>query len=187
MTNNFYTKNVRFTYAIENPSDDNEDDFYWEYIENNIKEQLKKIGFIEADSDTWVKGTTDTKVLAEKIYWDSTGAIAYHLQATIRSGYYTGANLDYELTFEDCDGYKSDTLDSNDIEETLDYDEPDKRHTRDAKRIEKEIRKHLNKDIDAMERIFWTNSTPLTHQGTFSNGEAVYRPAKRFYELKQTN
>ena len=185
MTSNFYVKNATFIYAIEPPTPE-EDEFFWDWLEMDLKEQLRKIGFKpETDEkESWVDD--HTKILATKTFWDKTGTYSYQIQAVIRSGYYRGANLDYELIFKDCEGVEDEGLSWECIKETLDCEESDKPHTRQARRIEKELDTALNKDLNQLERIYWDNSIPLIHVSTFSNGEAVYKPAKQFYTIKNT-
>ena len=116
------------------------------------------------------------------------------LTATIimRSGYYSGANLDYEIKVEDCGGY--DACLSEGYENMIDVMMENYRYLAERyaeedgwnlglfnmqrKNIEKWLEKAIDKMIEECEKICQENcQDELVCVGRFSNGEAVYEKA----------
>ena len=191
-TNNFHFKNTKQVYAIEDIETDDWEvsEMYWEDKELAIKEDLEKLGFDVDLGTIWLD--RDSRILGSKEVWNKKGKRlevngywGYKLKAVIRAGYYSGANLDWELVFMNYNGTEMETFDCTDILEDLDYlfgeywlgGNKEKRE-KFAKMIEKEIKRKLDKDIKELEKVYKQHSIVLNHKGSFSNGEAIYEIAK---------
>jgi len=175
-TPNFSNKNASLVYAIEIQNDED-----FDIIEEDLKNELQKIGFEVDIKEEWDNDRNyGGKILGKKQIWvdyKKDYSYSYILKAIMRSGYYSGVNLDWELTFMEVNGCVRDELDWKDIKDDCEWLEIKITDTI-AKKMEEKIRNKVEKDIKKLEKLYVNISTPLNHIGTFSNGEAVYRKAK---------
>lgn len=94
------------------------------------------------------------------------------LTANIRSGYYEGANLDWDINYYAGSGY-DDYLDLlYDFERAYDNRGMAKIQTKNS---EKWAKKEGERMIEELERIFTQVSKPLEVAVRFSNGETIYK------------
>lgn len=184
-TANFYTKNTGYTYAC-----DIEDDFAYDDLIEELRfafrsvaedPRQKAIACFEEVYDTWESSGLRSypgRVIAwveseRKSYRDFDAFLSAHI--IVRSGYYAGANLDYDLRF---------LLDGEEISEELEEDDIDEvclcselPGTRRAYRLalaRKWFDRACGPFTDAIEAIFTRYSTPLRLAARLSNGEAFY-------------
>lgn len=112
------------------------------YIEE-VQKQLQEIGFDSCDKYE-NGGSYGGKVIAQYGVEDKTGMIKW-LEVVIRSGYYSGANIDYTIDGDFADGIPRTALD-----------------------------KTFNRLVRQTEEILRKNGTEMLKVGQFSNGEAFY-------------
>jgi hypothetical protein len=124
---------------------------YNEYVEE-MQEQLKKIGFESCDK--WESGRDGGKIIAE--WGQEDNCFIKYLQVVIRSGYYSGANIDYTIDGDFCP------------------DEESKKEIRHARMLQKQF----DKQVVKLEKILRKNGTELLKVAQFSNGEAMYQVKK---------
>lgn len=131
------------------------DDFaYDEYIAD-VQRQLEKIGFESCDK--WDDNRNyNGKIIARWGLEDNDGMIKW-LEVVIRSGYYSGANIDYTI-----DG---------------DFGVENEQSKKQRKHWEAMNRK-FDRQVEKTEKILRKNGTELLKVGQFSNGEAVYEKKK---------
>ena len=197
-TSNFMSVNAQGIYAIPSSyTDENGDEVYmesWEYDEmmDNI-----------AENAGWdrVEGCDNNRNFCGSYICENTETIEFgkttpeFLQTTItatiimRSGYYSGVNLDYEIHVEDCGGYGADLSDGfeNMVDAMMEnyrymaerYAEEDGwnygLYTMQKKNIEKWLEKAINETIEKCEKICKENCEDhLAVSARFSNGETWY-------------
>lgn len=110
-----------------------------------LQEQLEKLNFVscnQSDNERDYHGT----IIAELEIENDQGETWRTIQVIIRSAYYSGGNLDYEVIEHD-----------EDIIPT------------------KWMQKKLESKITRLEKILRKNGTELLRLGVFSNGEAIYK------------
>mgnify|MGYP001581141914 CR=1 FL=1 len=154
-TPNFHNVNASKIYAVE--IDDPEDQYQYKDLLENLKYELDGIGPSKEATYNALRSypaTAICELYKNKQYknFEVTAAIT----PVIRSGYYSGVNLDYELT-EDVSAY-----DLTPREQELADRWIKRTHAKMAARVEK---------------IFKRYSTSLICRAVFSNGEAVYAKA----------
>jgi hypothetical protein len=93
----------------------------------------------------------------------------------VRSGYYEGANLDYELNYSIND-YKDDNIES--VVDEWEY-QAEKEYkkglvTINKPRVESYLESQGQVLVEQVEKIFEEVSTPLNVVASFSNGETIY-------------
>lgn len=94
------------------------------------------------------------------------------LTAVIRSGYYEGANLDWELNYYAGSGYDNILDLTYEFESQNDNQGMAKIQCRNAEKWVIKIRKQM---VEELERIFTQVSKPLEVVARFSNGETFYK------------
>jgi hypothetical protein len=198
-TNNFYNKNASNIFAVlmnyEQPildDDGNETDETewtspdeWEYadliseLQYAMKNKFQK-DFVSGGTDDNHRsfyGKAIGRYMTDKDYMGVT--IEFELTAMIRSAYYEGANLDWELTYH-VNGYSHD-----DIDEALSEWQYQAEKYYNAGLVKANLR-HVESYMEAkkvqivaeLEQIFAEHcDTKLIKVGQFSNGEAVYKTA----------
>lgn len=183
-TPNFYNKNADFIYACEFA-----DDFaYDDLLENLLQSfrsaaanpKVKPIADFKEAHDTW-ETDYDRSYPGRIIAWLWSETRRYQdceifLSANIivRSGYYAGANLDYEIGFHvDGTEYQEDDLDEVCLRSEL----PNTRRGYQLALTKRWFDRHYVKFTDAIEAIFRQHSTPLRLVARASNGEAFYEKA----------
>lgn len=183
-TPNFYNKNADFIYACEFTDDFAYDDLL-EYLRQSFRSaasnpKVKPIADFEEAQDTW-EPDYNRSYPVRIIAWVSSETRRYQhcevfLSANIivRSGYYAGANLDYEIAFHiDGTEYQEDDLD-----EVCLYSElPGTRRAYQLALAKKWFDRMYGRFTDAIEEVFAGFSTPLRLVARASNGEAIYEKA----------
>jgi hypothetical protein len=174
-TGNFYNKNASHIFAIGLGANDNDgegdgegnvgyDETWYEDAVDNIKHELKQIpNFQEGDFDfsdnRSYPGRSLGRVSDSFEYTDYDGnsnEVTVSVTCIIRSGYYDGANLDWELSIED--GYN--TYDSaSDIEDA---------------NVSKQAQTVADALIAKVEEVYSKYSDKLGVTARFSNGETMY-------------
>ncbi len=123
-----------------------------EYVED-IQSQLQKIGFENCDINDGDRNYGG-KIISELCLRNKSETSARTIEVVIRSGYYSGENIDYTI-IEDDDYYGWD-------------------YTKGRAREMKALQNKVDKIIPRLEKILRKNGTELLKVVQFSNGEAVY-------------
>lgn len=124
---------------------------YDTYIED-IQDELSKIGFEACDK--YESGREGGKIIAE--WGQEDNCFIKYLQVIIRSGYYSGANIDYTIDGDFC---------------------PDEENTAECRHA-RMLQKQFDKQVARLEKILRKNGTELLKVAQFSNGEAMYQVKK---------
>jgi len=169
-TGNFYNRNANSIFAIEIEND-------WDY--DDLKDNLKSIfknnhlyswfskDDVEPNYNRSYPGTL-LGTLYEDV--DVSGLKAnINVDIIIRSGYYSGVNLDWDLEIEV--GY--DTLQSVD-DITIDMICEDEFERQYFESFKKECENVKERMIEYIEKVYSENSIALGVTARFSNGETIY-------------
>ena len=185
-TGNFYNKNAKNIYAI---LQENEyDDFIYKDVKYNISNDLEAYA---KNSEAYTKNSEAYSVHSNNYYEDAslievvsiTDDIAgiplfIDIEILMRSGYYTGANLDYEIK------YSVGNVEIDDLSEafqafydiaTWDYDMNKGLAKIQAKNAAKRLEAMSNELVENVEKILKENCTHILQVSErFSNGETWY-------------
>jgi hypothetical protein len=193
-TSNFFNKNASRIFAIgmsyEQPiidEDGNEtdemetqsiDSYEWEDIKREIKAAIAELpdfnGLGSDYNDRNYYGTNVGELWKYRTYLNF--EVGVELQAYVRSGYYEGANLDWEVAYI-FEGEKY-----NDVDDLIEYfiDRADDFAKKGlAVMHSKNVRKYLDTTerylVDQIEKVFAEQSgVQLEVTARFSNGETIY-------------
>lgn len=190
-TNNFYS-NAKTIFAVlmdyedkvfdENGEPTGETEMRsceeWEYqdLKDYAIELMEESKFSYSDSGNFsnnrnFEGTLLGSLNVDKSFGDM--LIEVRINAVIRSGYYEGANLDYEVEYYAGSGYDDHINFAYEFESHSDMGAGmQKIQLKNAERWAEKITEELEEEL---ERIFTQLSTPYNKVGQFSNGEAVYQ------------
>jgi len=175
-TCNFHNKNASRIFASEC-----EEEFDYEDLVSNIQCELgAKFGNDFIIEDEYEDGLRSFpgKIIGEiqfdsKYYELPELEIIPKVQVIIRSGYYAGVNLDWEMKIETNQYDEFDNIEDIEvINGSTGKEYP--RHTEWAKNW---CNKIIPKAIEKIEKTFEEFTTPLNCIGVFSNGEAIYEKA----------
>ncbi len=182
-TGNFYNKNANNIYAIF------QEDEYGDYIYDDAKENISNA--LEA----YTKNSKACLGYANKYYRDAslidiielTDEVAgvpftVSIEVLMRSGYYEGANLDYEIN------YNIESVEFDDLTEafqayidvaTYNFDMSKGLATIQAKNASKRLEAISNELVENVEKILKENCTHILQvSARFSNGETWYSEVK---------
>jgi hypothetical protein len=144
--------------GVENDCEHIEPEFdnfcYDEYV-SDVQSQLEKIGFESCDK--YDKDRNYGGKIISRFGMEDTDGMIVWLEVVIRSGYYSGMNIDYTI-----DG---------------DFGIENEQNKKQVAHYEAMHRK-LDRLVKKTEEILRKNGTELTLVGVFSNGEAVYKLKK---------
>jgi hypothetical protein len=116
------------------------------------------------------EGTLMGSLKAEKWFGDINVEVRVNL--ILRSGYYEGANLDYEVEYYAGSDYDDTINFSYEFESHSDMSKGlQVIQTKNAERWAEKIKEELTEEV---EKIYTRVSTPYRKLGSFSNGEGVY-------------
>lgn len=116
------------------------------------------------------EGTLIGSLKAEK--WFGDVEVEVRVNLILRSGYYEGANLDYEVEYYAGSGYDDTINFSYEFESHSDMSKGLQIiQTRNAEKWAERITEELTEEV---EKIYTRVSTPYRKLGSFSNGEGVY-------------
>lgn len=150
-TSNFHNVNAKNVFAVEI-----EDEYDFDDLRDNLFHELGlELGGYDADE----LRSYPSSVVGNLIVGD------VRISVIIRSGYYTGCNLDWAIQYGDYDDY-NDYCDMINCDDTL-TDTEKARFKLTTKNVT-----HLL--IDKVEKVFTNFSQPLRRVATFSNGETIY-------------
>jgi len=181
-TSNFYNKNAKDIYAVLMNEYENDEHVYpdeWECDDliDNTTYELESKGYTKVgkwDNDRNFSGL----ILAEKTIYKSFGdvEVGFTIKAFLRSGYYDGANLDWELYnyegYEDDYGSIVDDMQSY-MEES--YDMNRGMVMIQTKHAENWIDTEIQKEINILENFYQEICQhKLGVAARFSNGETIY-------------
>ena len=196
---NFYNKNASNIFAVllnyEQPLTDDEGNELeetetvspesWEYddFKSNFTYEMKeRFGndFVKGgadDHDRNYHGTALGRVMIDKDYMGVT--LEIELTAMLRSAYYEGANLDWELTFY-VDGYEHDdlvgALEEWEYQASKDFNLGLVRANKN--KVERWLSQTKDSMVERLETLFKEHSEhSLRVVGRFSNGETIYETA----------
>lgn len=146
-TPNFSKQNASKFYAIEL-----QDDYEYEDLVGNLQYAFG----IENKTDKWDGNRNyEGKIISQLD--KNLGNYNVCFDIIIRSGYYSGANLDWNVMITDENSW--------DKYEYGYYED---------KNLPKYIHNYVTSKIKSIEKVFAQNSMPLYCKGIFSNGEAIY-------------
>jgi len=184
-TSNFSTLDAKQIYAVlmsyEAEDDDGNEVWYtpdqWEYEDlrdeliQTLSEEFKNF---DKDKPGKLREGAELGEIRRYRHFGDDITIGYRIIPVILSGYYDGANLDYKLIIEE-GRYEYDDIDEIDD----DYEYAGNRglykiHMRQAK---KWLLTEMEKDIEKIENLYKSWSTPLVATARFSNGETFYSKA----------
>jgi hypothetical protein len=148
-TPNFTKKNASKYYAIEDR--EGEEDFQYDDLKINLQSEFKSEKDLW-DSDRNYGGHIISQIEKEFCKW------AIEFDIIIRAGYYSGANLDWDLRIIDT------------VDRTENY--------LGEVKLPKRVQQWIDNRIKKVEKVFAEYSTPLNCMGVFSNGEAIYQKVK---------
>ena len=197
-TPNFSKKNARDYHCVGLTQED--DDFIdWYFIMEEIrevaKEEHKFYNIDESDSDRY----RTLNYVTEKNYEMQYGGERYYatVMLGIRSGYYSGANIDYDIILkDDIYGWPYFDLEGGDThqlaEDCVRYKEKNEQFsvnkgifTIHRKKLEKRLEQWLNSIVEECEDICKKCAEEeLVCTVQFSNGEAIYERKTPRNELK---
>lgn len=196
-TSNFLNRNARRIYAVlmdseeailddeGNETDETEyrsaDEWEYEDLKDNLINEFKVSSFkfheggVLTDNNRNFHGTLLGKLSSYKDYLGV--EVGIEIKAIIRSGYYEGANLDWELEYS-LDGYDADEIEYAIAE--WEYQANKEFNLglvkMNSKNVEAWITTEQEKLIEEVERIFAANcGIKLQKVATFSNGETIYK------------
>ena len=144
-TPNFYNKNAGKVYACKI-----EEEFDYEDLIMNLRAEIEGV-----DVDKWENGLRSYEGRIIKEIEVSKGKWGAIISVIIRNAYYSGVNLDWEVTGEDLNSGEE-----YDFENLPEY-----------------FKEIIFRKLDKIEKVFKNNSTPLNCLGIMSNGEAIYQKA----------
>ena len=182
-TGNFYNKNASYIYAII-PKNEH-DYFIYDDVEDNISNDL----------EAYTKNSKAYLGYANKYYRDAslievvsiTDEVAgvpltVSIEVLMRSGYYEGANLDYEIN------YNVESVEFDDLSEafqayfdvaTYDFDMNKGLAKIQAKNAANRLKAMSEELIENVEKILKANCTHVLQvSAQFSNGETLYSEVK---------
>ena len=172
-TSNFYKENANLYYVVLMNEDEWDNEMDLEWISNELQENGFDLNNSNSHSD--ILGTkTETFSQSDMNFYIS-------IQAKINSGYYQGANLDWNVVVGS-DYYSIDSYTQSPKEEITDFIMDTFQYEFDS-RIDSETFFKITDKIDSIieelvsqtETLFGSLSTyKLTRLGTFSNGASVY-------------
>ena len=177
---NFIKENTKDYYLVELT-----DDYYLmeediKYKMEQIKEDLEQenINPIEEEGDEGSSEYNLTSYLTIEEPLDTEESINLIAKIGLRSGYYTGANLDYLLYYRtDTEDYENreEAIEEAEYEREKEFTDKEKQQIEQkAEEILKKIEKALRKNADKI----------LIRTALFSNGEAIYEEIEKD-EVKQ--
>lgn len=189
---NFYNRNAKNVYAVlmdyedvvfdEDGNETEETQMVqceeWDY--NDLKDYVtelmdeqtlfKAVDRVEFYNNRNYEATGIKSLVAYKTFGDV--EVEVLLTAVVRSGYYEGANLDWEINYYAGSGY-DDCIDFlYDFERAYDNNGMAKIQCKNA---EKWATKEGERMVEELERIFTQVSKPLEVVARFSNGETIYK------------
>ena len=183
-TGNFYSINARNIYAVYQENE--HDDFIYDDVKNNISNDLvtyvkSSEAYLGYSDNNYVDACLfDVVSLTEEV---AGIPISVDIELLMRSGYYEGANLDYEIMYE------VDNVKFDDISEawqafydvaTWDYDMNKGLATIQAKNASKRLESMCDKLVENVEKILKENCTHVLQvSARFSNGETWYSEVKK--------
>mgnify|MGYP001564108606 CR=1 FL=1 len=127
------------------------DNFAYEEYTADLQRQLEKIGF--EPSDKWDNDRNYSGKIIARYGMDDTDGMIVWLEVVIKSGYYSGANIDYII-----DG---------------DFGIENEQNKKQVAH-HKAMHRKLDRIVAKTEKILRKNGTEMLKVGQFNNGEAVY-------------
>lgn len=178
-TGNFHNENASKIFACDLEDewsfDDLKDNLFYELV---ALEKTNPFAFYhKSGKDTAENRNFSSTVIGtlkeSKCY--SNFEVTVNVVAVIRSGYYSGCNLDYVFDFT-IEG--QDTDDTNDFADILEYQLGSANMANyKAKFARKWAEATKEKLTDLLEKLYEQWSTPLVVTARFSNGETIYSKA----------
>ena len=189
---NFYNRNAKNVYAVLMDYEDvvfDEDgneteetqmvaceswdyDNLVDYVTELMDEQkvFNSVDRVEFYNNRNYEATGIKSLVAYKSFGDV--EVEVLLTAVVRSGYYEGANLDWEINYYAGSGYIDEVDFLYDFERLYDNQGMAKIQCRNAEKWATKVGEQM---IEELERIFTQVSKPLEVVARFSNGETIYK------------
>jgi hypothetical protein len=177
-TSNFHNVNASKIFAIEIV-----EEFEYQDLIDNLTYELEAKGFhIGSGRDSNELRSFPSKVIGSKTISKSFNGVEVEVEisAIVRSGYYSGVNLDWEINYCNGRNFEGELPDTDYIAEDLEYYGNMNRGMAliQAKNVHKFFEKTKNILSTELETIFENYSTPLIVVARFSNGETMYETSK---------
>lgn len=170
-TSNFYNENASRIFASEV-----QEDYKYDDLKSNIEYELKSLEESFSSSQTNIDYEILDYSLRKSFYYKDGTSIEAIIRPIIRSGYYSGVNLDwiYELKFDSSEIETEDDI-KDDLIYYSDYKEGKARKVSIARF--KKLNKYKDYLVEKLEKIYSDYTTPLKVSARFSNGETLYEKA----------
>lgn len=169
-TSNFHNVNSSKIFAVEL-----EDDYDYEDLVRNLKSELTSNPlYRDGGSDPDELRSFPSTVIGslEERYDYKDFSIGVRISSIIRSGYYSGCNLDWSI---ECtlDGYE---IEPDDVEDELSYqyDYSESLSKYYSELISRRFENMKDGLVEKLEKIYGDYSTKLGITARFSNGETIY-------------
>lgn len=170
---NFYNANASNIFMVSC-----EDDFSYQDTKDNVSYELEELGW---DSVRKYDGERNYPgcVFSEKTKKASIGKfwVDVTVRAIIRSGYFSDANLDWDIEIDgteyDLECY-NETEALEQLESSYEYSENPGFCKMQAKNLVKNVEKAVSELTEELESVYEKYSERLLCLGIFSNGEAIY-------------
>lgn len=181
-TANFYSKNATHIFAAELA-----DEWAWNDLCTNLQMSLSDLAdkgyrYFDEDGNHKEQGKIVSEIHTET---KSFGGIEFslRLEVVVRSGYYAGANLDWELYVDhshDCEEWDEVEVDEIFEEAYPETDCPEEQELIETNvpLAESWLQQEKDKLVTEVEKIFRWYATPLGVVGRGSNGVAFYEKAE---------
>ena len=174
---NFYNVNASRVFAI-----DAENEFEYDDLKDNIFYGLQSV-FGERNvirrnesEDGWCSypGTVVASILGKTKHYEIPEAdVEVFFNIIVRSGYYAGGNVDWDIVIEVA-GEEYDNIEEVNFEYCGLTKKQERQYAEYAKKF---IRGEIERMLPMVEKVFEENTISLNCIGVFSNGEAIYEKA----------
>jgi hypothetical protein len=167
-TQNFHNVNANNIFAVEI-----QDEWDYDDLIENLKHEVDYLD--DTRKDEHELRSFPSRVIGcnytEKLYTHF--RVELELTVVVRSGYYSGVNLDWTPTFN-IDGEEFEDLDDITEHLTYYYDFTEKQAARYTEWLKTWHERELESLVERTEQSFRYYTTPLGITAVFSNGEAMY-------------
>jgi len=173
-TSNFHNINASKIYAC-----DTADEYAYEDLKMNLEEEIDNL---PKGYDVERQCSDELRNYPAHVLGVITDDFEYgetELEIVLRSGYYGGVNIDFNILFEG-NVYESIEDILSEYQDTYEYNEEKegKIHVKDMEDQLEKITKFFNEAVNTFEELAGKWSTPLRVVATFSNGETIYEKIK---------
>ena len=169
-TSNFYSRSkIIFASELETEFD------YQDLKDNVVSELYQSKNYSHMQKDDYDRNFGGAAIGTLSLSCPYKFDISIEIECYIRSAYYDGCNLDYEINYAACQCDYDNISDMvTDSHYYSGYDNNGMTKLQ-SKNLEKWLTKGTEQLINEVEKIFTQYSEPLNKVATFSNGETIYK------------